>query len=112
MRPHAGLDPSAQLAHRLVVAVKHQAVPGHARGQRHVQLASGGHVQAQALGVHEARHGDTEERLGCVGHLRPERGHSLAAAAAQVLLVVDEQRRPVGFGHLEHIASPDDEPTL
>jgi hypothetical protein len=44
-------------ATRLVVAVEHQPVGRHTGGQRHVELAAGGHVEQHALLVGQAGHG-------------------------------------------------------
>ena len=84
----------AQLVEALVVAVHDAGARRHSRCQRHVQLAAGRDVEEHALLVGEAGHRLAQERLGGVDRpARSERRHRLAAAGAQVGLVVDEHRR-------------------
>ena len=90
----AGLDRHPQLGDRLVVAVQHARRRRHTGSERDVQLAARGDVEQQPLVVRELGHRLAQERLGRVDHaLVAERGDRLAAAVAQVRLVVDEQRR-------------------
>ena len=90
---HPDLDGPGQLGLGLVVAVQHQALAGHAGGQRDVQLAAGRHVDGHALLGGQPGHGGAEERLGRVGHPVTPRGDRLPAPAPQVVLVVDEHGR-------------------
>ena len=74
-----------------------QRIGGHAGLQRDVHLAAAGDVEQHALLVRQPSHRPAQERLGGVhGALVTERVDRLATAAAQVHLVVDEQRRAVG----------------
>ena len=77
-----------------------------------MQLAAGGDVEVHALLVGEARHGDAEEGLGRVGDATGEGGDGLAAAVAQVLLVVHEERCAELVGDVEQVAPTDREPTV
>ena len=72
-----------------------------------MQLAAGGDVEVHALLVGEPGHGHAQERLGGVGDAVGERGHGLAAAGPEVVLVVDEQRRAELAGHVEQVAAAD-----
>ena len=74
-----------------------------------MELAAGGHVEAHALLVGEAGHGPAQERLGGVGHPVAPRRHRLATAPAEMLLVVDEQRRAVPLGEVEEVDATDPE---
>ena len=91
--PHSGLDRGAQLVGRLVVAVEHDALGREAGVERHVQLAAGGHVEIEALVAHEPRHRRAEERLARVRDPVAELRSILAAAAAELALVVHVERR-------------------
>ena len=53
---------------------------GHAGGQGHVHLATGGHVEAHAFLVGQPGHGPAQEGLGGVGHAVTPGGDRLAAA--------------------------------
>ena len=100
---HPGIESAHQLRLGLVVAVQHQARRGHAGGQGHVQLPARGDVEPHALLVGQARHGRAQKGLGGIGDAVPPGGHRLAAARPQVILVVDEQRRPEPVGQLEEV---------
>ena len=90
----AHVERPTQLGVGLVVAVHHEPIRGNAGGQRHVQLAAGGDVEPQALGVDQSRHRAAQERLGRVDHPAvTEHGHRGATPGAEVVLVVHEQRR-------------------
>ena len=108
----AGRAGRPQLVGRLVVAVEHEPVGGHAGGERDVELAAGGHVEVHALLVGEAGHGQAQERLGGVGDAVAEGGDRLAAAGPQVGLVVDEQRRAEALGQVEQVAAADRQPAV
>jgi len=73
--------------------MEHQAIRRHPRRQRHVKLAACGYVDTHALLVSEAGHCFAQERLRRIGDSGTESTDSLATTLAQVLLVVDEQRR-------------------
>ena len=97
-----------ELLHRLVVAVDDQAVGGDAGRQGDVQLTTGGHVEQQPLLVDEAGDGPAQEGLGRVHDVAvAEHLDRLAAAGADVVLVVDEQRRAVLRRHLRDVDAGD-----
>ena len=105
---HAGLDRRAQLVDALVVAVQRARVGGHAGRERDVQLAAAGDVEEHPLLVRQPGHRPAQERLRRVD--RPagaERVDRLAAAGAEVRLVVDEHRRAVLGGQLVDAAPAD-----
>ena len=90
---HSGRDRVPELVERLVVAVQDATTCRDARSNRREELAPGGDVEQQAFLVRETRHCPAQERLrGVHDPVRAEFGNRLAAAAAQVRLVVDEQR--------------------
>ena len=89
----AGVTRHRDLGVALVVAVHHQAFGREAGVEGDVQLATGGDVEVQTLLGHEPRHRRAEERLARVRHvLGAELLDVGAAPAAQVGLVVDEER--------------------
>ena len=104
---HADLAGPPQLGLALVVAVQDQPVGRDAGRQRDVQLAAGGHVEVHPLLVDQPCHGQAQERLGGVGHPVAEGGHGLAAPGAEVVLVIDEQRRTELGGQFGDRASAD-----
>ena len=108
----AGLAGHPELVGRLVVAVQHEAVGGHAGRERDVELAAGGHVEVHALLVGQPRHRQAQERLGGVGHPVTERGDGLAATGPEVRLVVHEQRGAEPGGELLEVAAPDAQAAL
>ena len=93
---------------RLVVAVQHQPVGRHARprerrGTRRPSTRRGSCPRRTAKRGHRL----AEEGLGRVVHPWTERGHRLATARPDVLLVVDEQRRTEPIGQVERVATCD-----
>ena len=110
--PDAGGQRRLQLVRRLVVAVEHESLGRETRRQRHVELATGGDVEVQTFVVDELRHRLAQEGLAAVGDALAERSARLAAASAQVLLVVHEQRRAELIGQRDEIAAADPEPAL
>ena len=107
---HAGLERHQQLGVALVVAVQRARARRHAGRQDDVQLAAAGDVEQHPLVVGQAGHRPAEERLGRVGGpLVPEGVDGLAAAGAEVRLVVDEDRRAVDRGELVDPAAADDQ---
>ncbi len=110
--PDAEVVGPGQLGLRLVVAVEDEPVGGDARGQGHVQLAAGGHVDVHALLVDQAGHGQAEEGLRPVGHPVAEGGHRLPAPGPQVVLVVDEQGRAVLLGQVEQVDAAHAQPAV
>ena len=109
---HPGFDRGREFVSRLVVAVHHQPIPGHARGLGHMQLSAGGHVQVETLLVNQTGHGQAQECLGGVGHRPIERGSSLVAPIPHVGFVVDKQRGAEFPGQVKHIATSDGQPPL
>ena len=102
-----------QLVDALVVAVHRQRVGRDAGAQRDEHLAAAGDVEQHPLLVREARHRHAQERLGRVDRvLMAERVDRLAAAVAEVLLVVDEQRRAVLGGELGDGEAADRQPAV
>ena len=101
-----------QFVGRLVVAVQHEALSRDAGRQRDVELATGGDIEAHALLMDQPGHGPAQERLGGVGDAVAPGGDRVAAGVAQVVLVVDEQRRAELFGQLEEVDAADVEMTL
>ena len=99
--PDAGVDGQLQLDDRLVVAVQRDPLGREARGQRQAQLAAAADVEVQAVLGHPAGDLPAEERLRGVVHVGAvEGGREVRGAAAEVVLVEDEQRRAVGAGQL------------
>ena len=94
-----------QLVQRLVVAVHGDLLGRHAGRQRHLQLAAGADVDAEAFGAHPAQHRAGAERLGRVEHpgLRAERLDVLAAPGPHVVLVAHVQRRAELGGQVPHV---------
>ena len=105
-----GGDRRLQLGGRLVVAVQDARRRRHPGGERDVQLATRGDVEQEPFVVGEPRHRLAQERLGGVDHPLPTEGaNGLAAAGAQVLLVVDEHRGAELGGEVVDTAPPDRE---
>ena len=97
----------------LLLPCKTQPIGGHAGRQRDVQLAAGGDVEQQPLLVGEPGHRPAQERLGGVHDTAAaERRDRLAAAGAQVRLVVDEQRRAELVGEVGERATADAQPAV
>ena len=73
--------------------------------QRDVELTAGGDVEVQALLRHQAGHRDAQERLARVRDAAgAEEAGVLPAAAAEIVLVVHEQRRAeVGRQRVERV---------
>ncbi len=111
--PDPRLDRETEFLLALVVAMKHAGRGGHPSRESDVQLAAGRHVEQQALLVGEAGHGPAEERLGGVDDAsRAESGDGLAATTAQMILVVDEERRSELLHERPEMATADGEPTI
>ena len=100
----AGVERGGQLGGRLVVAVEDDPFGRKAGMQRDVELAAGRDVEVEALLGRQAGHRDAQERLARVRHVaRAEGADVLAAAASEIVLVVDEERRAeLGRQLLEH----------
>ena len=94
MWPMPALTARASSVERLVVAVHRDLLRRHPGGQRHLELAAGADVDAEALGADPAQHRPGAERLGGVEHppFGAERLQVLAAARPDVILVADVQR--------------------
>ena len=107
--PDAGLEGGGELVGRLVVAVQDEPGGGYPGRQGDVELSAGGDVEVHALLVGQPGHGPAEEGLGGVGHTVTPGGDRLPAGAAQVVLVVDEQRRAELGGQVEQVDAPDPE---
>jgi hypothetical protein len=75
----------------------------HAGGEGDVELAPRGHIEVHTLLIGQAGHGAAEERLGGIGHPVPPGLDGRPAGLAQVVLVVDEQRRPELGGQVEQV---------
>ncbi len=90
----AMLQRRGQLVGRLVVAVQDEPIRRDTGGERDVELTAGSHIEVHALLVGQPGHGAAQERLGGVGDAVAPGRDGLAAGLAQVVLVVDEQRRP------------------
>ena len=101
-----------QFLGRLVVAVQDEPVGRHAGREGHMELATGGDIEAHALFMGQLRHGDAQERLGGVGDPVAPGGHGLPTGGAQVGLVVDEQRRALVLGQFDQVAAADAEVTV
>ena len=108
----AVLERGGQLARRLVVAVHDEALRRHTGRERDVELAARRDVEVHALLVGQAGHGPAQEGLGGVRDAVAPGGHRLPAGLAQVVLVVDEQRRAEFLGQLEQVDTPDMEVAL
>ena len=92
----AGVEGGGQLGDRLVVAVQQQPVAREAGPHRDRELAAGAHVEAEPLLLDPAGDRGAQERLGRVeDHRAAERLAVVAAAAAQVGLVEQEDRAAV-----------------
>ena len=107
MRPTPCPRAAASSSVGLVVAVQHETLGRHARREGDVQLASRRHVEVHALLEGHACHGPAQEGLGRIGHALAPRVDGLTAGAAQVLLVVDEQRRSELLRQLEQVDPAD-----
>ncbi len=102
---HPGLERHPQLGHRFVVSMHDHARAGYAGLERNEQLATGGYIEAHALFMGHPGHLRAHECFGGVVGVAVERVRGCPAAAAEVLLVVDEERRPELVGQPDHIAS-------
>ena len=93
MRPTPRGQRGAELLLRLVVAVQHQPFGRHPGRQGDVELPARRDVELHALLVGQTGHGPAQEGLGGIGHPVAPGVDGLPAGAAQVVLVVDEERR-------------------
>ena len=80
--------------------------------ERHVELAARRHIEVHALLVGQAGHGTAEEGLGGVGDPVAPGRHRLSAGVAQMVLVVDEERRADTVRQLEKVDATDVEVAL
>ena len=108
MRPTPASSAAASSASRLVVAVEHDALGREAGVQRDVQLAAGGDVEVRAP---PRRRAAPSRGRGTPCPRRPRASAPkcvavLAAPGAQVVLVVDEQRRAELAGQRRRGRSP------
>lgn len=109
---HAGGDGLSQLLVGLVVPVHRAHRRRHAGREHRVQFPAGRDVEQEALLVGETRHRPAQERLGRVDDAAgTELRHRLAAAGAQVVLVVHVQRRAELLREAGHGDAPDGEDT-
>ncbi len=104
--PDAGLEGGGELVGRLVVAVQDEPGGGYPGRQGDVELPAGGDVEVHALLVGQSGHGAAEEGLGGVGHTVTPGGGRLPAGTAQVVLVIDEQRRTELGRQVEQVDVP------
>ena len=102
-----GLDRHAELPHGLVVAVEDEPFGGHPGMQGDMEFAARRHIEVHTLLVGQLRHRRAEERLRGVGDAVAEDRHGVPAAIAQMLLVVDEQRRAELGGEVDDVAAAD-----
>ena len=110
----AGLDRVGEFIDRFVVAVQGNPVGGEPGMKRDGKFAAAGNVQREPLISHPSGDLRTQERLGRIVHVVPAtecRGH-LAAAAAEVVLINDEQWRPELLGKFGHGDSGDTHHTV
>ena len=108
--PLAG--PSASSSVDLLLPCRTSRSGGHAGRERDVELATGGDVEVHALLVGQPGHGPAQEGLGGVGDAVAPGRDRLAAGVAQVVLVVDEERRAELLGQLEQVDAADVEVAL
>ena len=102
---HAGRDGAGELVERLVVAVHGDLFGRHPGRERHLELAAGTDVDAEALRAHPAQHRPGAERLRGVEHpaVGTERLQVLTTPGPNVLLVADVQRRAELGGQIPHV---------
>ena len=108
----ARVQRGADLLVGLVVAVQHHAVGGDAGHESDVCLPARRHIEVEPLLVDQTSHLLAEECLSPVGDAVAESSERLVASVAEVLFVVDEQRRAVLLGEVEHVAPANRQPTL
>ena len=72
-----------------------------------MELASGRDIEVHALFVGQAGHGTAQEGLGGVGHAVTPGGDGLTAGLAQMVLVVDEERRAEFLSQLQQVDTAD-----
>ena len=110
MRPTPASSAVRSSSRLLLLPWSTRALAGTPAVEGDVQLAARGHVEQQALLVGEAGHGQAEERLGGVDDVAAaERGGGLPGPGAEVVLVVDEERRAVLGGEVEEVEAADRE---
>ena len=102
---HASRDRAGELVERLVVTVHRDLFGRYPGGQRHLELAAGTDVDAEAFRAHPAQHRPGAERLRGVEHppIGAERLQVLAAPRPDVFLVADVQRRAELGGQIPHV---------
>ena len=77
-----------------------------------MELATGRDVEVHALLVGQTGHGEAQEGLGRIGDTVAPRPHRLSAGVAQMVLVVDEERRAELIGQLQQVDAADVEVAL
>ena len=92
-----------QLVGRLVVAVEDEPLRRDAGRERHMELATGRHVEVHALLVGQPGHGPAQKGLGGVGDAVAPGRDRIAAGLAQMVLVVHEERSAELLDQLEQI---------
>ena len=113
MRPTPCSSAVASSSRRLVVAVQDRgARRGTPADERDVELAAGRDVEVHTLLVGEPGHGPAQEGLRGVGDTVAPGRHRLPAGVAQMVLVVDEERRAELLGQLEEVDATDVEVAL
>ena len=111
-KPHTCFERQENFSFRLIVSMKNDLISLRPSSERAVKFACCRNIKTHALFERYACHCSAEKCLRCIGHTRAIRANRFSTTNAQVLFVIDEQRRSILFGQCDDVTSSKNQMTI